>query len=144
MSLEEEIRGLSPVAAHALACKLTWDIMEHLTELYALCCQSLSTVFLITSCSFLGAEITDDIEIQELTRADLNELLPGVQHFKLRKKISELINKSKQVGIAPVASKATVPLFWNHSLVNRTTMFYSMCNSIGYTNSPVFCNISDS
>ncbi|XP_029589503.1 uncharacterized protein LOC115174767 isoform X5 [Salmo trutta] len=69
MSLEEEIRGLSPVAAHALAC----------------------------------AEITDDIEIQELTRADLNELLPGVQHFKLRKKISELINKSKQDTAKPIA-----------------------------------------
>lgn len=91
---------------------------------------------------FLVAEITDDIDIQELTRADLNELLPGLQHLKLRKKISELINTSKQVGIAPIASKATVPLFWNHSLVTR--MFDSMCNSIGCTNSPVFCNISDS
>nr|XP_023830145.1 uncharacterized protein LOC111954557 isoform X3 [Salvelinus alpinus] len=69
MSLEEQIRGLSPVAAHALA----------------------------------SAEITDDIEIQELTRGDLNELLPGVQHFKLRKKISELINKSKQDTAKPIA-----------------------------------------
>ncbi|XP_038824517.1 uncharacterized protein LOC120024362 isoform X2 [Salvelinus namaycush] len=69
MSLEEQIRGLSPVAAHALA----------------------------------SAEITDDIEIKELTRGDLNELLPGVQHFKLRKKISELINKSKQDTAKPIA-----------------------------------------
>ncbi|XP_055728656.1 uncharacterized protein LOC129817437 isoform X2 [Salvelinus fontinalis] len=69
MSLEEQIRGLSPVAAYALA----------------------------------SAEITDDIEIQELTRGDLNELVPGVQHFKLRKKISELINKSKQDTAKPIA-----------------------------------------
>ncbi|CAB1342909.1 unnamed protein product [Coregonus sp. 'balchen'] len=68
-SLEEQIRGLSPVAAHALA----------------------------------SAEITDDIEIQELTREDLTELLPGVQHFKLRKKISELLTKSKQDTATPIA-----------------------------------------
>ncbi|XP_071019131.1 uncharacterized protein [Oncorhynchus clarkii lewisi] len=69
MSLEEQIRSLSPVAAHALAI----------------------------------AEITDDIDIQELTRADLNELLPGLQHLKLRKKISELINTSKQNTAKPIA-----------------------------------------
>ncbi|XP_064781296.1 uncharacterized protein LOC135505947 isoform X2 [Oncorhynchus masou masou] len=69
MSLEEQIRSLSPVAAQALAI----------------------------------AEITDDIDIQELTRADLNELLPGFHHLKLRKKISELINKSKQNTAKPIA-----------------------------------------
>ncbi|XP_024276181.1 uncharacterized protein LOC112250341 isoform X2 [Oncorhynchus tshawytscha] len=68
MSLEEQIRSLSPVAAHALAI----------------------------------AEITDDIDIQELTRADLNELLPSLQHLKLRKKISELINTSKQNTAKPI------------------------------------------
>nr|XP_046147606.1 uncharacterized protein LOC123990786 isoform X2 [Oncorhynchus gorbuscha]XP_046147607.1 uncharacterized protein LOC123990786 isoform X2 [Oncorhynchus gorbuscha] len=68
MSLEEQIRSLSPVAADALAI----------------------------------AEITDDIDIQELTRADLNELLPGLQHLKLRKKISELINTSKQNTAKPI------------------------------------------
>ncbi|XP_031693080.1 uncharacterized protein LOC109900772 isoform X2 [Oncorhynchus kisutch] len=68
MSLEEQIRSLSPVAAHALAI----------------------------------AEITDDIDIQELTRADLNELLPGLQHLKLRKKIRELINTSKQNTAKPI------------------------------------------
>ncbi|XP_064864857.1 uncharacterized protein LOC115107786 isoform X2 [Oncorhynchus nerka] len=68
MSLEEQIRSLSPVAADALAI----------------------------------AEITDDIDIQELTRVDLNELLPGIQHLKLRKKISERINTSKQNTAKPI------------------------------------------
>ncbi|XP_052379667.1 uncharacterized protein LOC118386933 isoform X1 [Oncorhynchus keta] len=62
MSLEEQIRGLSPVAASALA----------------------------------RAGIKEDIDIQELTRDDLKELLPGLEHFKLRKKISELLTQSKQ------------------------------------------------
>ncbi|KAK6288446.1 hypothetical protein J4Q44_G00388530, partial [Coregonus suidteri] len=42
------------------------------------------------------AGIKEDIDIQELTRDDLNELLPGLEHFKLRKRISELLTKSKQ------------------------------------------------
>nr|XP_029532546.1 uncharacterized protein LOC115139381 isoform X3 [Oncorhynchus nerka] len=68
MSLEEQIRGLSPVAASALA----------------------------------RAGIKEDIDIQELTRDDLNELLPGLEHFKLRKKISELLTQSKQDTAKPI------------------------------------------
>ncbi|XP_055740949.1 uncharacterized protein LOC129825140 isoform X4 [Salvelinus fontinalis] len=68
MSLEEQIRGLSPVAASALA----------------------------------RAGIEEDIDIQELTRDDLNELLPGLEHFKLRKKISELLTQSKQDTAKPI------------------------------------------
>ncbi|XP_024233833.2 uncharacterized protein LOC112217640 isoform X2 [Oncorhynchus tshawytscha] len=68
MSLEEQIRGLSPVAASALA----------------------------------RARIKEDIDIQELTRDDLNELLPGLEHFKLRKKISELLTQSKQDTDKPI------------------------------------------
>lgn len=104
MSLEEQIRDLSPFAASTLASKL------YLPELYALYRQCLSTVFLISSYLFSGAGIKEDIDIQELTRDDLNELLPGLEHFKLRKKISELLTQSKQVGIAPKASIVTIPL----------------------------------
>ncbi|CDQ73856.1 unnamed protein product [Oncorhynchus mykiss] len=68
MSLEEQIRGLSPVAASALA----------------------------------RAGIKEDIDIQELTRDDLKELLPGLEHFKLRKKISELLTQSKQDTAKPI------------------------------------------
>ncbi|XP_071006737.1 uncharacterized protein [Oncorhynchus clarkii lewisi] len=68
MSLEEQIRGLSPVAASALA----------------------------------RAGIKKDIDIQELTRDDLKELLPGLEHFKLRKKISELLTQSKQDTAKPI------------------------------------------
>ncbi|KAM9551946.1 uncharacterized protein ACWYII_030722 isoform 2-T2 [Salvelinus alpinus] len=68
MSLEEQIRDLSPVAASALA----------------------------------RAGIEEDIDIQELTRDDLNELLPGLKHFKLRKKISELLTQSKQDTAKPI------------------------------------------
>ncbi|KAM9551932.1 uncharacterized protein ACWYII_030598 isoform 5-T12 [Salvelinus alpinus] len=68
MSLEEQIRDLSPVAASTLA----------------------------------RAGIEEDIDIQELTRDDLNELLPGLEHFKLRKKISELLTQSKQDTAKPI------------------------------------------
>nr|XP_046154422.1 uncharacterized protein LOC123995117 isoform X2 [Oncorhynchus gorbuscha] len=68
MSLEEQIRGLSPVAASARA----------------------------------RAGIKEDIDIQELTRDDLKELLPGLEHFKLRKKISELLTQSKQDTAKPI------------------------------------------
>ncbi|XP_010880921.2 uncharacterized protein si:ch211-245h14.1 [Esox lucius] len=40
--------------------------------------------------------LTNDTDIQDLSREDLNELLPGLEHFKLRKEISQIINKSKQ------------------------------------------------
>ncbi|XP_045576808.1 uncharacterized protein isoform X17 [Salmo salar] len=68
MSLEEQIRDLSPFAASTLA----------------------------------RAGIKEDIDIQELTRDDLNELLPGLEHFKLRKKISELLTQSKQDTAKPI------------------------------------------
>ncbi|XP_045066102.1 uncharacterized protein LOC121548900 isoform X2 [Coregonus clupeaformis] len=48
------------------------------------------------------AGIKEDIDIQELTRDDLNELLPGLKHFKLRKRISELLTKSKQDTAKPI------------------------------------------
>ncbi|CAB1340333.1 unnamed protein product, partial [Coregonus sp. 'balchen'] len=48
------------------------------------------------------AGIKEDIDIQELTRDDLNELLPGLEHFKLRKRISELLTKSKQDTAKPI------------------------------------------
>ncbi|XP_063079753.1 uncharacterized protein LOC134469426 [Engraulis encrasicolus] len=38
----------------------------------------------------------DEIEILDLSRQDLQELLPGSRHFKLRRKIAELINAAKQ------------------------------------------------
>ncbi|XP_029606825.1 uncharacterized protein LOC115192448 isoform X2 [Salmo trutta] len=68
MSLEEQIRDLSPFAASTLA----------------------------------RAGIKEDIDIQELTRDDLNELLPGLEHFKLRKKISALLTQSKQDTAKPI------------------------------------------
>ncbi|KAL0967461.1 hypothetical protein UPYG_G00252550 [Umbra pygmaea] len=54
------------------------------------------------ACEFEQAEITNDNEIQELTREDLNDLLPGRKRLKIRKKIFEIISKSKKDTVKPI------------------------------------------
>ncbi|KAM4633987.1 uncharacterized protein ACJ7VT_022608 isoform 3-T4 [Polymixia lowei] len=56
-----------------------------------------------------AADYRSDTDIQTLTREDLNELFPGAENLKMRKKISQMIHKQKPVDTVLRSLKDFIP-----------------------------------
>ncbi|KAF3702732.1 hypothetical protein EXN66_Car018420 [Channa argus] len=61
------------------------------------------------------AGFSTDSEIQSLTRTDLNELFPGIEKLKLRRKIFEIIQKQKPIDLLLKDMNEYIPKECSHS-----------------------------